>query len=282
MTIPVLGSIKDLRAQVSDWRNRGLGIALVPTMGALHAGHLDLVRRASEKADCVVVSIFVNPTQFAPTEDFGRYPRNLERDYVALKDTPASAIYAPTADEMYGEGFASKVFVEGPAEGLESVARPHFFAGVATVVSKLFIQCMPDVAIFGEKDYQQLQVIRRMTRDLDLAVEIVGAPTMREADGLALSSRNAYLSPEERATAPRLHAVLDALAHAVAKGEPVAAATTRAKDELTAAGFAIDYIEVRNADTLRPVGDAATEPMRVLAAAKLGATRLIDNLAVPT
>jgi pantoate--beta-alanine ligase len=281
MSIPVIATVAELRSTVAGWRREGLRVALVPTMGALHDGHLDLVRRAASLADRTVVSIFVNPAQFAPTEDFGRYPRTLERDWVALGDTPCSAVYAPTVDDMYGAGFATQVTVRGPAEGLESVARPHFFAGVATVVTKLFTQCTPDIALFGEKDYQQLKVVTRLASDLDLGVEIVGAPTVREPDGLALSSRNAYLSDEERAIAPKLHATLADLARDIADGVEIEAATARARAKLTEAGFAVDYVEVRDAETLQPVAGVHRESLRALAAARLGATRLIDNLAVP-
>ncbi|GGE47370.1 pantothenate synthetase 2 [Agaricicola taiwanensis] len=280
MTIPVIAQLDELRSTVAAWRADGQRIALVPTMGALHQGHLDLVRRAGELAERVVVSVFVNPTQFAPTEDFGRYPRDLERDYAALSGTAVSALYAPTAQDMYGPNFSTKISLEGPALGLESITRPHFFAGVALVVTKLFNRCAPDVALFGEKDYQQLKVISRMTKDLDLPVEIIGVPTTREADGLALSSRNVYLSEEERAVAPRLHMALQDLAQVVSRGDPIAAAVAQAREALAAAGFDVDYVEVRDAETLEAV-EAHDRPLRVLAAAKLGTTRLIDNIAVP-
>jgi pantoate--beta-alanine ligase len=280
MTINVITQLSELRTTVGGWRRENKRIALVPTMGALHEGHLDLVRRAGEMADQVIVTIFVNPTQFAPTEDFGRYPRNLERDYAALNHSACSVLYAPDAEDMYAPGFATRVALDGPATGLESVARPHFFGGVALVVSKLFNRCAPDVALFGEKDYQQLKVITRMTRDLDMPIEIVGVPTTREADGLALSSRNVYLSEEERRLAPRLHAAITDLAQIVSRGGPIAPAIAQTHHALTETGFDVDYVEVRDAETLEVVA-AHDRPLRVLVAAKLGKTRLIDNVAVP-
>jgi pantoate--beta-alanine ligase len=257
-----------------------LRIALVPTMGALHEGHLDLVRDASARADRVVVSIFVNPTQFAPTEDFGSYPRQETSDLAKLAPLGVHAVFAPTAAEMYPAGFATRITVDGPARGLESVSRPHFFGGVATVVAKLFIACAPDVAIFGEKDYQQLLVVRRMAADLGLPVTVIGHPTIRAGDALALSSRNAYLSEAERAAAPRLNAALEAAAAAIRAGAPAAAALDAARHDLAAAGFSVDYVELRDAETLAEVEDTRGRPLRLLAAARLGKTRLIDNIAV--
>jgi pantoate--beta-alanine ligase len=262
------------------WRADVLQIALVPTMGALHEGHLDLVRAAARIADRVIVSIFVNPTQFAPTEDFAAYPRDEESDLAKLAALGVDAVFAPTVGDMYPEGYATRIAVEGPAQGLESDARPHFFGGVATVVAKLFIACAPDVAMFGEKDYQQLLVVRRMAADLGLPVSIIGHPTVRAEDGLALSSRNAYLSFEERAVAPRLHAALQAAATAIRTGAPAGDALAAARSELEAAGFAVDYVALRNAGTLAEVADPTSEPLRLLAAARLGRTRLIDNIAV--
>ncbi len=269
-----------LRERVAGWRQAGERVALVPTMGALHAGHVRLVERAAAEADRIVVSIFVNPAQFAPNEDFGRYPRTFGTDLAALSDTRTDAVYAPAVGDMYPEGFATRIAVAGPAEGLESASRPHFFGGVATVVAKLFIQCAPDVAIFGEKDFQQLAVVTRMARDLDLGVRIVGEPTMREADGLALSSRNAYLTPAERRTAPELHAAISDVAAAVRSGGDIGDATRQAAARLAAAGFVVDYVEVRDAETLGAADPSSRRPLRVLAAARLGATRLIDNVAV--
>jgi pantoate--beta-alanine ligase len=268
-----------MQGRSAAWRAEGHRIALVPTMGALHEGHLDLVRAARAAAGRVIVSIFVNPTQFAPTEDFAAYPRTEATDLANLAGLGVEAVFAPTVPEMYPEGYATRITVAGPAEGLESDARPHFFGGVATVVAKLFIACAPDAAIFGEKDYQQLQVVRRMARDLGLPVEVIGHETVRSADGLALSSRNVYLSAEERARAPRLNAALRAAAAAIRTGTPPAEALASATEELTAAGFVVDYVAVRNADSLAAVADPAREPLRLLAAARLGRTRLIDNIA---
>jgi pantoate--beta-alanine ligase len=228
----------------------------------------------------VIVSIFVNPTQFAPTEDFGSYPRGEASDLEKLAPLGVDAVFAPTVPEMYPEGFATRITVEGPALGLESDFRPHFFGGVATVVAKLFIACAPDIAIFGEKDYQQLLVVRRMAADLGLPVTVIGHATVRAADGLALSSRNAYLSPGERATAPRLHAALQSAAAAIRAGAPAAAAIAAARAAIEAAGFTVDYVALRNAETLAEVSDVNSEPLRLLAAAHLGKTRLIDNIAV--
>jgi pantoate--beta-alanine ligase len=247
-------------------------------MGALHEGHLALVRRAREVAGRVVVSVFVNPTQFAPTEDFAAYPRDEEADLAALGRLGVDAVFAPSVGEMYPDGFATSVAVAGPAEGLETDFRPHFFGGVATVVAKLLIACTPDCAIFGEKDYQQLMVIRRVVADLGLPVEIVALPTVREADGLALSSRNAYLSPAERQAAPALHKSLTRAAAAIRAGAPVERVLAAAAADLRVAGFRVDYFALRNADTLAPVVDLKREPLRLLAAAWLGKTRLIDNI----
>jgi pantoate--beta-alanine ligase len=252
---------------------------MVPTMGALHDGHLALVKEARKDADTVVVSIFVNPTQFAPTEDFGAYPRNLEQDLAKLAGR-ADIVFTPSAKEMYPEGFATAITVGGPALGLESDFRPHFFGGVATVVAKLLIAASPNLAVFGEKDYQQLLVVRQLVRDLALPVEIIAAPTLREADGLALSSRNAYLSPDERRIAGKLNAILkNAISAARASGDLRAAEGT-AIEALWEAGFShVDYVAIRDAATLDHI-TALERPARILAAAKIGKTRLIDNMAV--
>jgi pantoate--beta-alanine ligase len=274
-TLPVLGRM------LTVWRRRGHRIALVPTMGALHAGHLALVRRAQRQADRVIVSIFVNPAQFAPHEDLKTYPRTFAADVAALAKLDADLVWAPSVDIMYPAGFATHVVPEGPATvGLEDAARPHFFGGVATVVSKLFIQCAPDIAVFGEKDYQQLKVVTRLARDLDLKIRIVGVPTVREPDGLALSSRNAYLAPAERAAAPSLHRVLKACAAKIIAGQPIGATLAGGRDEITGAGFVVDYLEARHAETLAPVESAAAGPLRLLVAARIGRTRLIDNIGV--
>ncbi|MCB1495745.1 MAG: pantoate--beta-alanine ligase [Bauldia sp.] len=268
------------RLRSFEWRSKGLTSALVPTMGALHEGHLALVRAAAKRADTVVVSIFVNPTQFGPAEDFSSYPRDHAGDLAKLAELGVDAVFMPSTEEMYPEGFATTVSLEGPALGLEADFRPTHFQGVATVVAKLLLATQPDIAIFGEKDYQQLLVIRRMVTDLGIPVAIEGLPTVREPDGLALSSRNAYLSEAERATAPLLQATLRAVAGAVLAGDDPATALATARDTLAAGGFAVDYVELRNADTLAPVADPACEPLRLLAAATLGRTRLIDNIAV--
>jgi pantoate--beta-alanine ligase len=250
-------------------------------MGALHDGHLALVKRAQRRADRVIVSIFVNPTQFAPTEDLKTYPRTFDADIAALARVGADLVWAPSAETMYPQGFATRVVPEGPATvGLEDAFRPHFFAGVATVVAKLFVQCDADIAAFGEKDYQQLKVVTQMVRDLDLKTRIVAVPTVRERDGLALSSRNAYLSAAERATAPTLHRVLLACADKIAAGHAIPGALAGGRAALTEAGFAVDYLDARNADTLAPVHSAKEGPLRLLVAARLGKTRLIDNIAV--
>jgi pantoate--beta-alanine ligase len=248
-------------------------------MGALHAGHLALVREAGKRGR-VVVSIFVNPRQFAPTEDLKTYPRDEAADLAKLGEVGVDTVFAPAVDEMYPPGFATSINVSGPALDLEATARPHFFGGVATAVAKLLIASAPETAFFGEKDYQQLLVVRRMVADLALPTEIVGCPTVREADGLALSSRNAYLSPADRAKAPRFHAALTQAAAAAKAGAPLAEAAAEAGDKLDRSGFRVDYVAVRNADTLSPVIDPKREPMRVLGAAWLGKTRLIDNVAV--
>jgi pantoate--beta-alanine ligase len=279
----VVRTVADLRAQVRAWRNESLRIGLVPTMGALHEGHLSLVRQSMRECDRTVVSIFVNPTQFAPSEDFDSYPRGEADDLAKLAAIGAHLAFAPDHAEIYADGFATTVTVSGVSEGLCSVTRPHFFQGVATVVTKLLLQCLPDRAYFGEKDYQQLQVIRRLARDLDIPVEIVGVLTVREPDGVAMSSRNAYLSAEHRRRAPLLYKTMRAVAESVMQGEPVHAVLARGRDILAENGFdPIDYLEIREAGTLAPVEDEwdPARPARVFAAAYLGETRLIDNIPV--
>ncbi len=277
----IVRKIKALRTAVTLWRERGAKIALVPTMGALHEGHISLVRLARRLADRVVVSIFVNPAQFAPHEDFGTYPRTWKTDIAKLKAEKVDLVFAPAVAEVYPGGFATRIEPAGPAKaGLEDKFRPHFFGGVATVVAKLLIEAGPDLAIFGEKDYQQLQVVTRLARDLDLPVKIVGARTVREKDGLALSSRNAYLSSEERKRAPVLYQTLTESAKAIKAGEPVETVLARGRKRVAQAGFAIDYIEARHAVTLAPIASAKEGPIRLLLAAKLGTTRLIDNIGV--
>jgi pantoate--beta-alanine ligase len=279
--VPVLRTVPPLREQVRAWRDAGDTIALVPTMGALHRGHLDLVRLAKARCRRAVVSIFVNPAQFAPHEDFDRYPRDEAGDLAKLAGVGCDLVWGPDRSVMYPEGFATQIVPAGAAEGLETDFRPHFFGGVATVCCKLFTQVAPDIAVFGEKDYQQLCVVRQLVRDLDLAVEIVGMETVRDADGLALSSRNAYLSAEERKIAPLLNGVIVKVAEAAAERGDITAAIAEGKAVLEAAGFRIDYLEVRDAEALEPIATDARRPLRVLAAAWLGKTRLIDNVGVP-
>jgi pantoate--beta-alanine ligase len=251
-------------------------------MGALHAGHLSLVRLARRRADRVVVSIFVNPAQFAPSEDFSTYPRTFAADVAMLAEEKADLVWAPaTVAVMYPDGFATRIVPEGPAvAGLEDAVRPDFFKGVATVVAKLFIQVAPDIAVFGEKDYQQLRVVGRMVRDLDLPLKVVGAPTVREPDGLAMSSRNGYLTPDERAVAPTLYRVLTLCAQKIAQGRSIAAISAEGREAIERAGFVLDYIEARHAETLMSVKSIEDGPVRLLVAAKLGKTRLIDNVKV--
>lgn len=270
-----------LRRALAPWRARKDRVALVPTMGALHAGHLALVRLAQRRADRVVVSIFVNPTQFAAHEDLGTYPRTFAADIAALAALKTDLVWAPAVETMYPSGFATRIVPEGPAlAGLEDAFRPHFFAGVATVVAKLLIQCAPDIAVFGEKDFQQLKVVTRLARDLDLATRIVGAPTLREADGLALSSRNRYLSPQQRAVAPVLYRTLADCAERIAAGRPIAATLRQGRAAIIKSGFVLDYLEARHAETLAPLKSASDGPLRLLVAARIGGTRLIDNVGV--
>lgn len=275
-------TVAALRREIARWRDRDETVALVPTMGALHAGHLKLVRVARQRADRVIVSIFVNPAQFAPTEDFSTYPRTFAADVAALAEEKADLVWAPAnVGVMYPEGFSTRIVPAGPATaGLEDAFRPDFFKGVATVVAKLFLQAMPDVAIFGEKDYQQLRVVSRMARDLDLPLKVIGVPTVREKDGLAMSSRNVYLSSDERAVAPTLHRVLTLCADKIAKGRPAATILSEGREAIVRAGFVLDYLEARHAETLAPVKSIKDGPVRLLVAAKLGKTRLIDNVGV--
>jgi len=279
-SLPVVRTIAELQDRLAGWRAAGARIGFVPTMGALHNGHLSLVGLAAEHADKVVVSIFVNPAQFAPHEDLDAYPRTEKEDAEKLAKHAADLIFAPNAKEMYPEGDDLSVHVEGPSEGLESDTRPHFFGGVAAVVTKLFHAVEPDVAVFGEKDYQQLLVVKKLVSDLGLAIEIVAGPTGREADGLAMSSRNAYLSANERKQAPQLFAAITEVAQQIKDGASIAEARDAGLAILQDAGFdPIDYLEVRDAESLAPI-DAAVRPARVLVAAKLGTTRLIDNIAL--
>jgi pantoate--beta-alanine ligase len=275
----VVDTVLALRAAIRDWRRDGLSVAMVPTMGALHDGHISLVRAALSTADRCIVSIFVNPAQFAPTEDLDKYPRQLVRDLDRLAQAGAHLAFTPTVSEMYPAGFATKISVGGPSSGLESDFRPTFFEGVATVVAKLFLQALPDCAIFGEKDYQQLCVVRKLCRDLDLPVDIVGAPTVRDAHGLAMSSRNAYLGAAELDVARRLNVILRDAAAALADGRDESSVTGEAAAALLDAGFdSVDYISARESLTLAPW--RRDRDGRLLAAAWLGRTRLIDNVEV--
>lgn len=277
----VAHTLPALHRAIADLRGRNATVALVPTMGALHDGHLSLVRLAKRHAKKVVVSIFVNPAQFAPHEDFSSYPRTWKDDVAKLTAEGVDLIWNPEVGIMYPEGFVTRLSPEGPAAaGLEDRFRPHFFGGVATVVCKLFTQTRADCAIFGQKDYQQLKVVTQMSRDLDLGVKVIGAPVVRERDGLAMSSRNVYLSAEHRAASPVLFKVLTACAKHIRGGDAFADVLNDGARQITAAGFALDYLEVRHAETLAPVTSKSDGPLRLLVAAKIGATRLIDNVKV--
>lgn len=284
----VVRTVADLRTRIAEWQSQTDKIALVPTMGALHEGHLSLVKQAAKECDRVVVSIFVNPKQFATGEDLDTYPRNENSDLAALTPLGVSLVYAPATDSVYGDGFETRVEVGGLTECMCGFSRPHFFGGVATVVTKLLIQCAPDRAYFGEKDYQQLLVVRRLTEDLDIPSEIVGCPIIREADGLALSSRNAYLSAQERQIAPALFETLRKGASRAGGGENCRTVERWAVDELRTKGFdGVDYVDIRDAANLASLDRVADTTgtkagARIFAAATLGATRLIDNLAIET
>ncbi|MBL8547877.1 MAG: pantoate--beta-alanine ligase [Hyphomonadaceae bacterium] len=278
--LPVVRDVSALRNEVTAWRASGLTVGLVPTMGALHEGHLSLVRTAKEKTDRVVTTLFVNPRQFAPHEDFDRYPRDEAGDSAMLAGAGCDLLYAPDRGVMYPAGFATNVIVSDVSTPLEGEFRPHFFGGVATVVTKLLLQALPDTAFFGEKDYQQLQVIKRMARDLDIPVAIEGCATVRESDGLAMSSRNAYLSADERRIASRLNLIMHDAIKAARAGDAIASAEAEAARHIITAGFtSVDYLAIRDAETLAPIVDLS-RPARILAAAWLGKTRLIDNMAV--
>ena len=277
----ILRSVPSLRRALEPYRKAGATIALVPTMGALHRGHMALIREARRRAKRVVVSIFVNPTQFAPHEDFASYPRSFATDIKALRAENVDAVWAPAMEAMYPDGFATRLAPEGPAKaGLEDEYRPHFFGGVATVVAKLFTQVSPDFAFFGQKDYQQLRVVTQIAKDFDLPVKVIGVPTVRESDGLALSSRNVYLSSAERAVAPMLYKVLKGCASRIKSGEKIDRVLNVGRIEVDLAGFSLDYLEARHALTLAPVVSLKEGPVRLLIAARLGKTRLIDNIAV--
>ena len=281
MSMPVFARAKDLRAHLATLRRDGARVAFVPTMGNLHAGHYSLVKLAREKADLVVASVFVNPTQFGPNEDFARYPRTPDADRNGLADAGCNALFMPTVDEMYPGGTGETVRVVVPAlrDILEGAIRPGHFDGVATVVAKLFNLVQPDVAIFGRKDYQQLLVIRRMTRDLAYPIEIVDAPTARETNGLAMSSRNQYLDAAQRENAAVIHRTLQRMRDAVLAGdEKIASIEEAAASELVAAGFKPDYAVIRRAEDLAEVTEGEGSPLIALIAARAGSTRLIDNL----
>jgi pantoate--beta-alanine ligase len=277
----VVRTVPALRRAIDGFRARRATVALVPTMGALHDGHVSLVRLAKRRAAKVVVSIFVNPTQFAPTEDFSSYPRTWKSDLAKLSAESVDLIWHPDVKTMYPDGFATRILPEGPATaGLEDRFRPHFFGGVATVVGKLFTQVRPDFAIFGEKDYQQLRVVARMAADLDLGVRVIGLKTVRERDGLAMSSRNVYLAADERRVASELFRAMKESAGRLRAGDDVQTAMLAGSEMIKAAGFALDYFELRHAGSLAAVASLKDGPARILVAARLGKTRLIDNLAV--
>jgi pantoate--beta-alanine ligase len=277
----IVRTVPALRSALEGLRARKTTIALVPTMGALHEGHVSLIRLAKRRATKVVVSIFINPTQFAPSEDFSSYPRTWKADVARLAAENIDLIWNPGVKTMYPDGFATKILTEGPAAaGLEDRFRPHFFGGVATVVGKLFTQVRPDFAVFGEKDFQQLRVVTRMACDLDLGVKVIGSRTVRERDGLAMSSRNVFLSPEQRRIAPELYRAMKESAKRLRAGDAIEAAMAGGAELIVSAGFALDYFEVRHAETLAPVTSGEDGSMRILVAAKIGNTRLIDNVAV--
>ena len=279
----VVHTIADLRRHIAGWRKAGARVGLVPTMGALHEGHLALVRAAQAECDRVVATIFVNPKQFAPNEDLASYPRREAADLAMLQSASVALVFMPAVAEVYPPGFATTVRVAGLTDCLCGAHRAGHFDGVATVVTKLLLQSLPDTAYFGEKDYQQLLVVRRLARDLDIPVHIAGVPTVREADGLALSSRNAYLSPEERRIGPDLARVLRRIAAALSREPNAVGREIRLGIvDLEQAGFVVEYLEIRDADTLAPITTVVTRPARVFAAAHLGRTRLIDNMPLGT
>jgi len=281
--LKIVRTIPELRATVTAWRRDGQTVALVPTMGALHEAHMTLMQEARSRADRVVATIFVNPTQFAENEDLSTYPRREAKDIERLQQDDIDLLFAPDVSEIYPDGFATSVTVKGVSEGLCGDHRPGHFAGVATVVTKLLLQTLPDVALFGEKDFQQLQVIKSLTRDLDIPVKIIGVPTVREPDGLAMSSRNAHLSADERILAPVLHQILTEAAIKISAGDDIQQVCSAAVIDLREAGFApVEYFEVRDAATLAvpEQNSGPKQSLRILTAAWLGATRLIDNIAI--
>ncbi|MFN7402139.1 MAG: pantoate--beta-alanine ligase [Alphaproteobacteria bacterium] len=276
-----IGAYTQLQNMLHEWQVTRQTVALVPTMGAIHAGHLQLVAEAKKNASKIVVSIFVNPTQFGPNEDFANYPRTLERDIQLLAQAGVDLVWSPSVGEMYPEGFATSIHVAGLREALCGAFRPGHFDGVATVVAKLFMQIRPDIALFGEKDYQQLMLIKRLVKDLNMNIEVLGVPTLRERDGLALSSRNQYLDADERKIAPKLYAILQQTSNHIRSGADVKDMLGLAEKEIIAAGFTkIDYIELREEESLMPVVNFSEETARLLTAVWLGKTRLIDNVRV--
>jgi pantoate--beta-alanine ligase len=278
MQLNLVKNIEGLQQALAGLKTQG-SVGFVPTMGALHAGHASLIKRASERSKNVVVSVFVNPIQFGPNEDFAKYPKMLEKDMETAKAAGASLIYAPSAGDIYPEGFSTSISAGDMSKILDGAFRPGHFDGVATVVAKLLLRVLPQVVVFGEKDYQQLCVIRRVVRDLDLPVEIIAAPTMRETGGLAMSSRNAYLTPEERKTAPEIYITLRETAKRIKAGVPHRHATAEGVDKLSSMGFKVDYLELRDAATLDLI-ESLERPARLLVAAWLGSTRLIDNIVI--
>ena len=279
--IIITRTVADLRQTVRAFRTAGHTIGLVPTLGALHDGHTALVREAKNRVDRVITTIFVNPTQFAPNEDLTKYPRTEESDLAKLRAVKADVLFAPSVEVIYPEGFATTVSLAGPAvAGLEDRFRPTHFAGVATIVAKLFTQSGADIAMFGEKDYQQLMVVTRMARDLDLPIRVIGIETVREEDGLAMSSRNRFLSPANRAVAPVLYQTLRRTADTMLAGDAFEASLAAGRQAIIAAGFKLDYLEARHAASLAPITTLAAGPVRLLVAARIGQTRLIDNMAV--
>lgn len=279
-SLEIVRTIKELRSRVRAWQHDDFCVGLVPTMGGLHEGHLALVQASLQNTDRTVATLFVNPKQFGAGEDFGEYPRDEDRDARLFNDEGVHLLFAPDAREMYPAGFSTSVAVSGIAAHLEGECRPDFFTGVATIVTKLFLQAGADQAFFGEKDYQQLQVVKRLAADLDIPIEIIGVPTVREKDGLALSSRNQYLSVDERKIAPALYRTLLAAAEKVKNGDTITTVESWGAEALLGAGFTtVDYVSVRDAASLEPLSTPA-QPGRVLAAAKLGKARLIDNVPV--
>jgi pantoate--beta-alanine ligase len=277
----IVRTVPALRRALDGISTKKATTALVPTMGALHDGHVSLVRLAKRRAAKVVVSIFVNPAQFAPSEDFGSYPRTWKADIARLAAEEVDLVWRPDVKTMYPDGFATRILTEGPAvAGLEDRFRPHFFGGVTTVVGKLFTQVRPDFAVFGEKDFQQLRVVTRMAGDLDLGVKVIGSPIVRERDGLAMSSRNVYLTPEQRQLAPVLYKAMKQSAKRLRAGDDVKAAMAGGAELITNAGFVLDYFEARHAETLAPITSVKGNPVRILVAARVGKTRLIDNVGI--